>query len=62
MCIDIEKQTLFLLGGWDGTKELSDFWMYEIANGQWHCVSDDMTSDVGRSDVSNYFTRLRKMK
>ncbi|XP_066911646.1 muskelin-like [Clytia hemisphaerica] len=47
MCIDIEKQTLFLLGGWDGTKELADFWMYEIASGQWHCISDDMTSDGG---------------
>ena len=46
MCLDAERQTIYLLGGWDGSKELADFWMYHIPNGQWHSISEDMTADV----------------
>ena len=49
MCMDVEKQTLFLLGGWDGSKELADFWMYHVPSAQWNCISDDMTTDVSGS-------------
>ena len=45
MCIDAEKQLIFLLGGWDGKKELSDFWVFDIANCRWHCISEDMAAD-----------------
>jgi len=46
MCLDADRQTIYLLGGWDGCKELADFWMYHIPSGQWNCISEDMTADV----------------
>lgn len=46
MCIDEENQIIFLLGGWDGTKDLSDFWVYNIQIERWHCISEDTKADV----------------
>jgi len=49
MCIDEENQIIFLLGGWDGTKDLSDFWVYNIQIERWHCISADTKADGGPS-------------
>ena len=46
MCVDSERQLIFLLGGWDGVKDLSDFWVYDIANTSWQCISEDIKADV----------------
>lgn len=46
MCLDSEKQLIFLLGGWDGMKDLADFWVYDIAHEQWQIISENVTTDV----------------
>ncbi|XP_012567064.2 muskelin isoform X1 [Hydra vulgaris] len=47
MCIDEEKQLIFLIGGWDGTKDISDFWVYNINSSHWHCISENIEMDGG---------------
>ena len=46
MCIDVDKQLLFLFGGWDGKKDLADFWLFNIRDNQWHCISEDTKAEV----------------
>lgn len=38
MCIDEARGRIYLYGGWDGERSLDDFWVYSIAEGQWHIV------------------------
>ena len=38
MCIDEAADRIYLYGGWDGERSLDDFWVYVIADGQWHVV------------------------
>ncbi|KAI9463668.1 Muskelin N-terminus-domain-containing protein [Lactarius psammicola] len=38
MCIDEAAGRIYLYGGWDGERSLDDFWVYVIADGQWHVV------------------------
>jgi hypothetical protein len=38
MCIDEAAGRIYLFGGWDGERSLDDFWVYVIADGQWHVV------------------------
>src|SRR6266404_4510487 len=38
MCIDEAAGRIYLYGGWDGEYSLEDFWVYVIAEGQWHIV------------------------
>jgi muskelin len=38
MCIDEAAGRIYLYGGWDGERSLDDFWVYLIAEGQWHVV------------------------
>ena len=41
MCIDEAAGRIYLYGGWDGVRSLDDFWVYVIADGQWHVVLRD---------------------
>ena len=41
MCMDVTNQLIYIFGGWDGSKELSDFWSYHIADNKWECISSD---------------------
>lgn len=41
MCIDVECGLIYMFGGWNGSRDLSDFWVYSINNEQWTCVSQD---------------------
>lgn len=41
MCIDSDAGIVYLFGGWDGTKDLSDFWAYNSKTGSWKCISED---------------------
>lgn len=56
MCIDPEDGMIYLFGiefqnhellinthtgGWDGTKDLSDFWSFSIQQRVWKCISMD---------------------
>jgi hypothetical protein len=47
MCIDSDAHDIYLLGGWDGTKDLADFWVYHIEQGIWECLSTDTKSRGG---------------
>jgi hypothetical protein len=45
MCIDQEKQIIYLFGGWDGQKSLDDFWQYDIQEERWRLLSHNTSSE-----------------
>ncbi|KAL0073983.1 Muskelin N-terminus-domain-containing protein [Phycomyces blakesleeanus] len=49
MCIDIERGKVYLLGGWDGKQDLSDFWYFDIQKEKWNLLSPDTCQDGGPS-------------
>ncbi len=46
MAMDSKGQRIFLFGGWDGQKDLADFWCYDIVNDAWNLLAED-TEKVG---------------
>lgn len=46
MCIDVEGGLIYLLGGWNGKMDLSDFWCYNIRQRQWTMISSNTTKWV----------------
>lgn len=50
MCIDEDTGQIFLFGGWDGTKDLADFWVYKIEDQKWHLISTDTRKYVNREN------------
>ena len=38
MCIDPVNSAIYLFGGWDGQKNLDDFWVYDIKKDDWNLV------------------------
>lgn len=44
-----EKSSLFLFGGWDGIREFSDLWRYELKKREWFLVSEDTKKEGGPS-------------
>lgn len=38
---DPYAETIYLFGGWDGSRDLADMWCYHIPNGEWVCLSKD---------------------
>lgn len=49
MCLDSYSDTIFLLGGWDGHHDLSDFWSYHVSSNTWTTLSTDTKADGGPS-------------
>ena len=47
MCIDTERQMIYLMGGWDGNDDLADFWMFDINQQSWKMISRDTEQDGG---------------
>ncbi|KAJ3119706.1 Muskelin 1, intracellular mediator containing kelch motif [Nowakowskiella sp. JEL0407] len=47
MLIDSDTGLIYLFGGWDGTKDLSDFWTFDHHTQKWSCISDDTRKDKG---------------
>lgn len=45
MCMARGK--LFLFGGWDGQHDLNDLWVFDVASGEWTCLSEDTEKDGG---------------
>ena len=41
MCIDSKDGVIYLMGGWDGTNDLSDFWSFHESTMEWICISQD---------------------
>ncbi|KAI8614210.1 Muskelin N-terminus-domain-containing protein [Chytriomyces sp. MP71] len=52
MCIDSDAGLIYLFGGWDGQKDLSDFWSYNVVSKQWMCISMDTRRMGGPSPRS----------
>lgn len=46
MCIDSHTSIIYLLGGWDGHKDLSDLWSFNIKTGIWKCISNNVEECV----------------
>ena len=44
--IDVISDTIYVFGGWDGSRDLSDFWQFNIQTGKWSLLSED-TAAVG---------------
>ena len=38
MCMDTQNGVIYLFGGWDGQKNLDDFWVYDIKKDEWHMI------------------------
>uniref|UniRef100_G3S6N7 Muskelin 1 n=1 Tax=Gorilla gorilla gorilla TaxID=9595 RepID=G3S6N7_GORGO len=49
MVIDVQTETVYLFGGWDGTQDLADFWAYSVKENQWTCISRDTEKENGPS-------------
>ena len=47
MCIDSNDGVVYLMGGWDGSSDLSDFWSYHESTGEWQCISMDTRKEKG---------------
>ncbi|KAF9236152.1 hypothetical protein BU15DRAFT_50489 [Melanogaster broomeanus] len=39
MCLDSDNGHIYLFGGWDGSKSLDDFWIYDIKSDRWRLIS-----------------------
>ncbi|KAJ2724942.1 hypothetical protein GGI07_001604 [Coemansia sp. Benny D115] len=49
MCVDEKNRRAYLFGGWDGTNNLGDLWMYSMVSGQWTCISSNTQEQGGPS-------------
>ncbi|KAK2553923.1 Muskelin [Acropora cervicornis] len=49
MAIDMEAQVIYLIGGWDGIMDLSDFWSFSVESGRWSRLSSNTEQDGGPS-------------
>ena len=49
MSIDPVGEMIYLFGGWDGVKDLSDFWSYSIRSNEWTCLDPDTFASGGPS-------------
>ncbi|CEP10390.1 hypothetical protein [Parasitella parasitica] len=47
-----ERERIYLFGGWNGKRDLSDFWCYNIRDNRWKMLSPDTTLQGGPSPRS----------
>ena len=47
LCIDSVQQNIYMFGGWDGSRDLADFWQYNITSGKWNLLSGDAAAEGG---------------
>ncbi|PPR03546.1 hypothetical protein CVT24_007035 [Panaeolus cyanescens] len=40
MCMDPINDMIYLFGGWDGEKDLDDFWVYSVKEDKWTLISE----------------------
>ncbi|KAI9257656.1 muskelin 1, intracellular mediator kelch motif-containing protein, isoform CRA_a [Sporodiniella umbellata] len=63
MCTDTHSEKIYLLGGWDGAKDLSDFWCFDIKRQRWKLLNLDCSKNGGptaRSCHQICFDPIRK--
>ena len=51
MCVDGEGANIYMFGGWGGSKDLGDFWKFDIKLNQWTCLSSDASQVVWADSV-----------
>ncbi|OWA52837.1 Muskelin [Hypsibius exemplaris] len=49
MVLDSAAQMIYLYGGWDGARDLSDFWQYDLLRKKWILISTDTEQEDGPS-------------
>ncbi|PJF17507.1 hypothetical protein PSACC_02688, partial [Paramicrosporidium saccamoebae] len=47
MVWDPVGRSIYLFGGWDGHRDLGDFWRYNVATAEWSCLSEDARREGG---------------
>lgn len=47
LVVDSVRGIAYLFGGWDGQRDLSDFWAYDIAQARWRRISPDTSKQGG---------------
>ena len=47
LVIDSLHQNIYMFGGWDGSRDLSDFWVYNIASNKWTMLCADTSAEGG---------------
>lgn len=52
MVWDPVGRAIYLFGGWDGYRDLSDLWRYDVGNSEWICLSEDTRREGGPSPRS----------
>ncbi|CCM02310.1 uncharacterized protein FIBRA_04401 [Fibroporia radiculosa] len=45
MCIDEQNGLIYLFGGWDGQRNMDDFWVYNVHHDTWKCLSAATSRD-----------------
>ncbi|XP_076804346.1 muskelin-like isoform X1 [Clavelina lepadiformis] len=49
MCMDHVHNCIYLLGGWNGSEDLADFWVFSCKDSEWTCLSKNTKEDGGPS-------------
>lgn len=49
MCFDSVNELIYLLGGWDGSQDLADFWCFDTRLGSWSLISANTAIEGGPS-------------
>ena len=47
MVVDNASHTVFLFGGWDGSRDLADFLTYHVPSRKWSLLSPDTEAEGG---------------
>ena len=48
MIFDPISRSIYVYGGWDGSKDLSDLWRYSLEEGSWRCMCRDSSAVVSQ--------------
>ena len=46
MTFDPISRSIYVHGGWDGSKDLSDLWTYSVVESTWQCLCKDSSAVV----------------
>ena len=47
LVIDSVHQNIYMFGGWDGSRDLADFWQFNISSNKWTMLSNDTSAECG---------------
>lgn len=50
--MDVNTETIYLFGGWDGAQDLNDLWSYHVPSNTWTLLSNNTEEDGGPSPRS----------